>query len=396
MREFSLITRARSGEWLTQKSAVAICLLIILAMTIWVIHIFPPTFDTDFISFYAASLEVARGIPLAAYDSTAHHLTQTNATGCCTARWYAFFYPPVMLLFVWPLAFFSFKAAFFVWGGAQLALFMISLRQLVGRGLSLIPYLAFPAVFISLSMGQNALLTGAIFAGGTAAFKLGRPLLGGLIFGCLIYKPHFGILLPIAFISGREWKGLIGAALSTCALIIASALAFGVDAWFIYLYQTSSEAVQSFTNQDVAYYYLVSPYAGARLLGIENSIARLIQLGFTIAAMLLVAIVWRRSKNIAVRSAILIAGTLLAAPVILFYDLLLIAVVIAWIVVDAKTRGWLPWEKTLLITLYPLVFIAPFGSQVTGLPYGLLCTLITMSLAWRRFTFTPKNLLVDK
>lgn len=397
MEELNIIKAARSGQWLSQKNAIYICLLVSLVMALGVISTFPAsTFDTDFISFYAASIEVINKTPQAAYDQVIHHETQKFLTDCCADKWYAFFYPPVMLLIVWPLALLPFKAAFFAWGGSQLLLFIASLKYLLKRRISIIPFLAFPPIYVSLAMGQNALLTASIFAGATAAINMGRPLLAGLIFGCLIYKPHFGILLPIAFLAGREWKALIGAAISSVGLILLSALAFGTKIWEIYINQASATALNTFAAGDVSFYYLDSPYAASRLLGADDLLARLIQLTCFVFATLLVTLVWSRTKNIPVRSATLIAATMLATPVILFYDLLLTIIVIAWIVLDAKERGWNPWEKTLLSLLFFLAFVAPSAGKLTGLPYGLLCIILTLILAWKRFNYNKTTLNISQ
>ena len=45
--------------------------------------------------------------------------------------------------------------------------------------------------------GQNAFLTAALFGGATLLVDR-RPVMAGLLFGALCYKPHFGLLVPVA------------------------------------------------------------------------------------------------------------------------------------------------------------------------------------------------------
>ena len=55
-----------------------------------------------------------------------------------------------------------------------------------------------------------------------------------------------------------------------------------------------------------------------------------------------------------------------------------------FLIVDARDRGWLPWEKSL----FALSFATPlFGRQVTlatMIPLDLCCVLVVFALALRR------------
>jgi len=45
---------------------------------------------------------------------------------------------------------------------------------------------------------------------GTALVMLvERPILAGVLIGCLAYKPQFGLLIPLVLIAGSHWRAFI-------------------------------------------------------------------------------------------------------------------------------------------------------------------------------------------
>jgi hypothetical protein len=74
----------------------------------------------------------------------------------------------------------------------------------------------------------------------------------------------------------------------------------------------------------------------------------------------------------------------LASPWLHRYDLVLLAVPIAWMVTEGRRTGFLPWEKfgLLVVYVFPVVSFAVFvGLEKTiDLPFVMLLLL----LLWRR------------
>ena len=61
---------------------------------------------------------------------------------------------------------------------------------------------AFPAVLVNLGHGQNGFLTAALL-GGALAMLDRRPIVAGILFGLLAYKPQFGLMIPLVLGGGR-------------------------------------------------------------------------------------------------------------------------------------------------------------------------------------------------
>ena len=195
----------------------------------------PPT-STDFVSFYAAGKLALAGTPALAYDQAAHAAAEVAATAP-GIEYQFFFYPPVYLLLCAPLALLPYLAAFVVFQAATLAAWLLVMRRVIltMQGWAwCVPVLAYPAVFWTLGLGQNAFLTAALL-GGTTLLLDKRPVLAGVLLGLLCYKPHLALLAPVALAAGGRWRSFAAAAATVAAVVGLSVALFGLDTWRAYL-----------------------------------------------------------------------------------------------------------------------------------------------------------------
>ena len=70
--------------------------------------------------------------------------------------------------------------------------------------LNSVMFLAFPAVFLNAAHGQNGFLSAALLGGGLLIMDR-RPLLAGVCFGAMAFKPHLALAIPFALIFARRW-----------------------------------------------------------------------------------------------------------------------------------------------------------------------------------------------
>jgi hypothetical protein len=124
--------------------------------------------STDFVSFYAAGALADAGTPELSYDQLAHYRSEENATAA-GIEYRFFYYPPVFLLLCAALARLPYIVAFLAFELATLVLYLIVARRILGEPnwSVVVPLLAFPPVFWTLGLGQNAFLTAALFGAGT-------------------------------------------------------------------------------------------------------------------------------------------------------------------------------------------------------------------------------------
>lgn len=365
------MARMRAGDWFNRQRIVAyasILLVFEIAILIfmiagthgWIVPLEAPS-STDFASFYAAGRLADAGTPALVYDQAAHYAAEQQATEPGISYQY-FYYPPVFLLVCALLAYLPYLVAFVVFEAVTLSAYLLVARAIIREwGWSATsPLIAFPAIFWTIGLGQNAFLTACLFGGATLLVDR-RPLVAGLLFGALCYKPHLGLLIPVALAAGQHWRAFAGATLSVAALTAVSSALFGWETWHAFIV-AAADSPGTYESGRIDLSGLVTPFAAALVLGAGHVGAYVVQGLSTTGAALLVVYVWRRGFSLPLRAATLLACTLAAVPVVLIYDLMLAAVATGWLVRAGKESGFLPWEKAALGGL----FILPLFSRNIG------------------------------
>ena len=208
----------RAARWM------AMAILFVGATAIWV-NLFHVS-QTDFISYWAASVLALDGNPAAAWDWQAHAAVQAKLVQFEGLM--PFPYPPPFLLLLLPFGLLPYPVAAALWIVATFAFYFAVARRVWPGSGALIA--AFPAVLANAIVGQNGFLTAAIFILGLALLGR-RPFLAGLVLGCLVIKPHLGLLLPVAFIAAGQWRAVAGAAASSLGLLLLGLIAFGIESY---------------------------------------------------------------------------------------------------------------------------------------------------------------------
>lgn len=347
-----------------------------------IIPIEHPT-TTDFASFYAAGKLALADTPALAYDHAAHHAAEMAATQT-GIQYQFFFYPPVFLLLCAPLALLPYLAAFIVFQAATLALWLVVARRiLAAHGWTwCVPVLAYPAVFWTIGLGQNAMLTAALLGAVTLLIDT-HPRAAGLLLGLLCYKPHLALLAPVALAAGGYWRAFAFAALGVAATVALSVVVFGVAPWQAYLGAlTGAREVYETGRIDLAGY--VTPFGAARLVGIAPALAYALQIGVSVAVATIVFWIWRRDADPARRGAALASGILLSVPLALLYDLMIAAVAMLWLVRAASRDGFLPWEKLLLAFCFLVPLVCRYVGEGLGIPLAPLAPIALLALTVAR------------
>lgn len=388
-----LVTALRDSRWLTGERvrayavivlAVEVAALLIMAARTYdlFLPIDPPT-SLDFMSFYAAGDLADRGTPQLSYNELVHENTEKQIYGDTRIPYFGFYYPPVFQLVCAALAAVPFTLSYLLFMLVTGALYFWALRGAIRDPVLIAALLSFPAAFLTVALGQNAFLTTALFGGALLLLDC-RPVVAGILFGAMCYKPHFLLLVPVALIAGRYWTAIVAAAATSIALAALSLLVFGWATWHAW-FTTTVLAQSVFETGRVGFYHLVSLFGAVRLVGGGTGIAMVIQ-GFAVVfAAASVAIVWYRRADPGIRAATLVAATMVALPVILFYDLLPATLAMAGLIRDARARGYLPWEKTMLCAMYPIALLCRGIGEKTHVPIGWLLTFGLLGLALAHF-----------
>ncbi|MEA2741610.1 MAG: hypothetical protein QOH05_4917 [Acetobacteraceae bacterium] len=394
-----LIAVLRQPDWLTRERAAAWSTVLFLQLVLLVVFIrlwldgflgdIASTTSNDFVSFYAAGKLTLAGTPALAYDQAAHYLAEQKAT-TPGVPYILFFYPPVFLLLCAALAKLPYMVAYLLFQAVTLGLFMGVMRSILReKGVAWIPpLLAFPAVLWTIGLGQNAFLTAALFGAFTLLIDR-RPARAGLLIGLLCYKPHFGLLVPVALVAGQHWRALLTASLTVAALTAASIVVLGWETWQAYIPALGGSGA-IYASGHIAFAGMVTPFAAALMLGLAVPYAYIAQAIVTLCMVVLTALVWRGGAASPPRGAGLLAATLLAIPLALVYDELLLLVAIAWLVREGRAHGFLPWEKISLLATYPLSLVTWTLGRTWHVPLGPVIGLIVLFWCLRRVWLTGR------
>jgi hypothetical protein len=387
----SLLTLLKTGDWLDRRR-IGLLAGILLAVELsffaflvagthgWIVPLEGPC-TTDFVSFYAAGTLADAGTPALAYNEAAHLATEQAITAP-GIQYQFFFYPPVYLLICAVLARLPYLVAFVAFAAASLAAYLCVARRILNdtSGVALLVLLAFPAVFWNVGLGQNAFLSAALFGGATLLVDR-RPVLAGLLFGALCYKPHFGLLIPLALFAAGRWRTVAAAGATVAALVLASVALYGVGTWRDYI-AASAAAPAMYESGRILFAGFVSPFGAIRLVGGSVHLAYGAQALATVVAASLVWAVWRRNLALPLRAATLAAATLVAVPLALLYDLMLGAVAVAWLMRDEAPAP--AWEKTVLALQFLVLVDARNLAEQFHLPLTALSALVLFVLVARR------------
>ncbi len=404
----------RTGAYLTRERVRLVAAAVLIAFVIGAVILLLGAqglsdstgrpLGTDFSSFYAAGTMVHDGLAAQAFDRVAHFARQQAIFGP-DARYYAFQYPPVFLLLAAGMAKLPYLTSLAVWQAATFVLYLLTIHAILKTsswpGLSrpsttfltnakqdvdardkpghdekkavssdklwLLLAIAFPAVFINLGHGQNGFLTVALF-GGALTLLDRRPLVAGILIGLMIYKPQFGLMIPLVLLATGRWRVIFAAAGTIAVLLAITLLALGPAVWPAFLDSMTITRVVLLEEGDIGWFKIQSVFAWGRLWGGPVALAYLIQTIVTLSVAAALIWFWRSPARYPLKASALLIGSLLATPFCLDYDLMLLAPVIAFLALDGLRHGFCYWHKTVLAALWLVPLIARSVAEAVSIP----------------------------
>jgi hypothetical protein len=297
-----------------------------------------------------------------------------------------FVYPPTFLFFTYPLGWMTYLIAFAVWIFVTLFLYEAAVYAIIPRRAALIAAIASYAAAVNIDFAHNGFITAALF-GFSLLLVQRRPWLSGIFLGLLTYKPHMGVLFPLALLATRNWRALASAAAASAILGVGAAIAFGFEGWQSFLHTLFDR--QSTLSPDAAVPLALHSIFGL-LRWLETS-ATISWGGHLVVAVLIavtVCVVWAKPCPFPLKAAVLCIGSAMVSPYILFYDLCVLSIAVAFLVRDGVLHGFLPGERTaMLICTIALFFVqVPVGPVVC---ITLLFFTVRRILLYRRLDPSP-------
>lgn len=348
---------------------------------------------TDYTPTYAASL-LAREIPaeflyvqkaMSEAGQLAAHamyggISDRQAHGVGFAP---FMYPPTFIPLIAPLAYFPYWLSWFLWLGVTAVPYLAAMRRLLPSPWGWPVALAAPPAFYNVVYGQTGFISGGLIALGLILLRR-NPVWAGIFIGLASVKPHLGILLPLAFIAGGQWRAFAAAALTVIITMVVSVLAYGDDPWFAFI-GTFLFHMDGFAHGAYNYKPMTTVLATLSMAGAPSGVAWASQYATSAMMAALVAWVWWRGRNrpdlLGLQGAVLCLATPLALPMAYLYDLVLLvpAAAMAWRAM--AEQGAPAWEQaTLVAGIAALLLVIPvslsFGVQIGAVLIAGLLVLV--------------------
>ncbi len=348
----------------------------------------------DFIDVYAAGHMAQNGDAPAIYDWAKHHAAEQAVFGGRTIAYYGWHYPPLFLLIALPLALLPYAWSLLFYLGATFAGYAGVMWRVVKRErAALLLALAFPGVFVNAFHGQNGFLTTALLGGGLLLLDE-SPWIAGVLLGCLAYKPQLAALALLMPLVTMRWRVVVSAAVTIAALSLLTVGLFGVETWQAFFNSASLTRSVVLEAGSTGWEKIQSVFAGTRMLGGGLALAYALQGAVAIAAIAATTWAWRSKIPHAVQCAVLCLATPLVTPYVLDYDLVLLALPIAWLALEGREHGFLPWEKTMLFLLWILPLVSREAGSVLHIPLAAPVLILGLAVALYRVRSSTQHVVI--
>src|SRR6516162_4414010 len=87
---------------------------------------------------------------------------------------------------------------------------LLVIHLIVRRFTAIAVAIASPFMAWNFLAAHNGFLTASLLGASLLCLER-QPLLAGVFIGCLIYKPQFGILFPVALAVAKKWRAFASA-----------------------------------------------------------------------------------------------------------------------------------------------------------------------------------------
>jgi alpha-1,2-mannosyltransferase len=383
------------AQWFDARRAIGYAwiflILSIVAAIAWVVmspNLIDPEgkpLGTDFMNVWSAGRLALDGDPAAAYDYARQYAVQRDALPYppgAVAPYYGWPYPPLFMIPAALLAFLPYGAALAAWMAVTLPLYLATVRKILPSRHAILFALAFPAVLLNFGHGQNGFLTAALLGTGVLLLER-REWLAGAVIGLLAYKPQFGLLMPLALIAGGYWRAVLGAIVSVVAVSAVSYVVFGEETWRAFF--DSLRLTQSIVLEEgsTGWQKIQSAFSAVRMWGGGVTLAYVVQGGISLIAAALVIWTWRKPIGIPMKGAMLATASLAATPYVMDYDLIVLALPMAWLAAEGMRDGFRSWEKFALAAIWLLPLLSR-SIGTLGVPFAPFILMGLLALIVRR------------
>lgn len=302
----------------------------------------------DFVHFYMlGGIAIDRATP-DLYDFDAQSKRLDRLVPEYETRFLPVHTPQVALFFA-PIAALPYVAAIWTWLLISACLYAASCWALWRAlpalhdytGIAVLLAAGFPAAQAMAATGQTSAFALAWLVLAYLALRRRHDVLAGMALGMLAYKPTFGLLVPFALLSTRQFRATAAAAGTALLQFVIAWAYFGREAIIDYVrnFETISSQRSLLEAQPYAMHSLLAFFSMLMPSDHVAKVAYLVTSGI-VAAMAIR--VWRSRSALEVRYGTLIIASVLVSPHFYVYDLVILAaaffLLASWAVQSTRRR----------------------------------------------------------
>ena len=368
-------------------AVAAIAMLVVMSGNGWVDPYGKPL-GYDFLTFYAASDMARLGDPAGAFDMTKIYAAEVAAVPANKSV-FLWHYPPTFQLLIAPLSYVSYPVALAGWLAATFAFYLLMVRRISDHPWALLIAAAFPAAFVNLMHGQNGFLNTALLGFGLLLLDR-RPWVAGVFIGLLVYKPHFGVLLPLLLAVQGRWKTFIAAAVTAIAFCAAAYAAYGLEPWvaFINNFKVVSQILEV---GFLPWHKIPSVLIMLAGLGVPMPVAYGLHFAVAIALAAATLVAWRRPGPQELKVALAVPAILAVSPYCFDYDLVLLALPIGLLANYGRHAPLAAGARTVMALAFIAAALLPPIAERTPLQLMPLAVLLLYGAIWQTLSLARQE-----
>lgn len=387
----------RMAAWLTERrvrrhaALLGLCLWLVYAISLWT----PGMRDragivkgADFLHFYTLGSLANQGCGADLYDAYAQKAESERLVPDSRGFFFQPVYGPQVALLFAPLARLPYPAAAVLWIAISAAIYGACCQAVwrrcpeLGRHRAtvLLLALASPAFFNLIAHGQTSALALAFFTLAYLALEAKRPLLAGLAIGMLIYKPQLGLVAAVVFVFAGQWKVVLGAVAGAAAQLALGWAAWGSSVMEQY-WRTLRMLGEMSSVLEPKLYQMHSLRAFWKLLAPWDGPALWLYVATAGAVLVGVVWAWRTRAPLWSRYSGFLLATVLAAPHLTVYDLVILAPAMLLLGNWALANPAHCWSPAMRVLLY-LSYALPLLGAVTQVTHVQLSVAAFAAMAW--------------
>lgn len=323
----------------------------------------------DFVNVWTAGHLVRSGDFATLYDVEAYRAFQRSMFGPIAGHNYS--YPPVSFPLAAALSMLPYSLALAAWIAGTGAFFAYACRRWwpVRAGPSWLVLLT-PAALLNIWAGHYSFVLGGLFLLGWQ--RLDRhPVQAGVLFGCMLIKPHLALMVGVALLARREWRAVATGALTALTLVALTGLAFGWQLWSEFLFGVG-RFQSSLIDAGQEFFGLMSTSTATALHRFTDaeSVVAAVQLALALGAAAAVALAARSGCSTRRLALFAATCTFVALPYGFNYDLTVVMVAAATVLVEARR----PWQRIAggAAFLCPMLGMVAAAWSIPLIPLALL------------------------